>query len=541
MLATVPIWGVAAGPRDIQTNKIHMVLANDSEAGAATNTIERDANGIKITADTEFEVVGSLNFSAVPSLTLVRTNEGQAGPQFIGFHETTSPAADDDLFDFIGRGRDSAANQTDYAEIHLHIGDPTSDSEEGEIHFHRIRAGAEVVVGKVKAGGWLFLEDPGTDTFQVGDGPHLKVDPDNDQTDIEGALVIGTGNLTLSDGLIEVNLGGSFNEAGGDNDLNLDKQGGGSAFNCDGATGNTTIAGTLTMSGVILGSGGSAAAPSIVPNSSEADMGIYSDAAQTLKFTFGGSNRWNLSSSSFFSLTADGPFIPRAAGAAGTPTYSFLSNADMGMYPIAANRLGFSTDNTLRLELGATGGLTIAPVASEPTSPGDGLIWFDSTNSQFMGYNGTSSIDLGANANYAGIYVVGNVTGFTITTANTYQQFVLFDTAGPENLSDGDITEDHIEIAEDGDYRVCGTFTFSGSNSTSFRIRAEINNGATTLDATDHCERLLSAGGDIGDASFNGMVSLSDGDTVELWITSTTHSGNSITIESANFNVQKMN
>lgn len=58
-----------------------------------------------------------------------------------GYILSANPAANDRLLNLSGRGKDSAGNETEYAQIRLMIEDPTSDSEDGKIVMINISGG----------------------------------------------------------------------------------------------------------------------------------------------------------------------------------------------------------------------------------------------------------------------------------------------------------------------------------------------------------------------------------------------------------------
>ena len=66
-----------------------------------------------------------------------------------------------------------------------------------------------------------------------------------------------------------------------------------------------------------------------------------------------------------------------------------------------------------------------------------------------------------------------------------------------------DATNDKITITKAGKYRVVGTFSFSGTANSNWRI-ALFNDG--TEEACVHLARKLGAGGDVGSASFSGII-----------------------------------
>lgn len=79
----------------------------------------------------------------------------------------------------------------------------------------------------------------------------------------------------------------------------------------------------------------------------DVDTGMYHPAIDTIGFSTGGVLRFSISNAGISS------FVPFLApdGSAAAPSYSFTSDTDTGMYYVAANTLGFSTDGMNRLSI----------------------------------------------------------------------------------------------------------------------------------------------------------------------------------------------
>lgn len=91
---------------------------------------------------------------------------------------------------------------------------------------------------------------------------------------------------------------------------------------------------------------------------STSNTGIYQSAANAVNVSTNGVDRWGVGTVGItFSLPQYG-----GNGSAATPTYSFDSDKDNGMYLPAANQLGFSTSGTVRLTLTTTGITSTLPV-----------------------------------------------------------------------------------------------------------------------------------------------------------------------------------
>ena len=121
-----------------------------------------------------------------------------------------------------------------------------------------------------------------------------------------------------------------------------------------------------------------------------------------------------------------------------------------------------------------------------------------------------------------GISVYGNTNSTSISVLNDWYQVTNFDT---NEVSSGDVTpdhtNDHLTIGADGNYRISFNASFSGQASSAYEVAVFKNNGATLIDSIA-TERKLGAGGDIGVIAASGIVSLSENDTIELWVRDTT-------------------
>ena len=71
------------------------------------------------------------------------------------------------------------------------------------------------------------------------------------------------------------------------------------------------------------------------------NIGIYNSSAGVLSFVTAGANRFNLDSTSFRSPTTGGGIVRSAAGAVGTPTFSFAGDTNTGIWNSSADTLAF--------------------------------------------------------------------------------------------------------------------------------------------------------------------------------------------------------
>lgn len=96
--------------------------------------------------------------------TIRSSDAGAAfGPLLILDRNSASPAASDLGAQIIFRGRDSAGNATDYADINLFIIDPTNGSEDGQVTIRTVTAGGALTNQLVAADGVIIGSPTGGD------------------------------------------------------------------------------------------------------------------------------------------------------------------------------------------------------------------------------------------------------------------------------------------------------------------------------------------------------------------------------------------
>ncbi len=99
---------------------------------------------------------------------------------------------------------------------------------------------------------------------------------------------------------------------------------------------------------------GSASLPSYT-FAGDTTTGFFSASAGIIGFTFSGTQRYSLSSSSFVSGTTGGFTIIRAIGSASAPTYTFSGDTNTGVYRDTADTLEFSTGGSERARFDSSG------------------------------------------------------------------------------------------------------------------------------------------------------------------------------------------
>lgn len=129
-----------------------------------------------------------------------------------------------------------------------------------------------------------------------------------------------------------------------------------------------------------------------------------------------------------------------------------------------------------------------------------------------------------AQETHGGISVNGNTSNLATAAQDTWYQYPYFNTNNASSGMTPDHTNNHITVGTTGTYLALFSASFSGSVSTDFEMQVFINNGDTGFNNA-HFERKISASGDIGAAGGTGLISLTAGDTVELWVERTDGAG----------------
>lgn len=179
--------------------------------------------------------------------------------------------------------------------------------------------------------------------------------------------------------------------------------------------------GTLPMTGALLAAAGTAAAPGIAFDS-DPDTGIYRSSSDVVAFAAGGVGRASVSPTA---ITATVPFRP-ASGGQSTPSYSFTTDPDTGLY-----RATVSSQDALVITTGGTARAFISSVDARFSVPVTGLLGsagaptFAFTNDADTGmYRSSADVvslaaggTLAFSASSAGCsFSQGGTTTYTVTT-----------------------------------------------------------------------------------------------------------------------------
>ena len=119
--------------------------------------------------------------------------------------------------------------------------------------------------------------------------------------------------------------------------------------------------------------------------------------------------------------------------------------------------------------------------------------------------------------NYGGLYVEDGATAETTTDA-TPRKIAAFTTVMPSSSAcTPSAATDDITVTDAGDYKIDTQFSFSGTLSKTFVVEVYVDGVATNM----KCTRKLGTSGDIGSASVIALVTLTAGQAVSLYHSST--------------------
>tara|TARA_Y100000780_G_scaffold159130_1_gene144281 strand:+ start:175850 stop:181342 length:5493 start_codon:yes stop_codon:yes gene_type:complete len=132
--------------------------------------------------------------------------------------------------------------------------------------------------------------------------------------------------------------------------------------------------GPLTSSTTSVASG-TASSPSYT-FSSDTDTGFYSGSADTIEVTVGGTNIFDMTSTSIASTSAGGGVLRTSSSSASDPTFSFSGDEDTGWFSPAANTLAATTGGVERIRIDDAGNIGVGVSNPEATLDVDGGLIF---------------------------------------------------------------------------------------------------------------------------------------------------------------------
>jgi len=179
--------------------------------------------------------------------------------------------------------------------------------------------------------------------------------------------------------------------------------------------------GSSPMTGALLAAAGTAAAPGVAFDG-DPDTGIYLSSSDVVAFAAGGIGRASVSSTA---ITATVPFHP-ASGGQSTPSYSFTTDPDTGLYRATVSSqdaLVITTGGTARAFISSVDARFSVPVTGPLGSVGGPTYSFTSDTDTGMYRSSADVVSLAAggalafSASSAGCsFSQGGATTYTVTT-----------------------------------------------------------------------------------------------------------------------------
>lgn len=147
-----------------------------------------------------------------------------------------------------------------------------------------------------------------------------------------------------------------------------------------------------------------------------------------------------------------------------------------------------------------------------------------------MGTTGDTILRAGAVLEaYGEIYVSGGAaTQVTNAVGGTFDVITGFTTIGASMNTTPALGPDQITLDEAGDYKVSFAASFSGTNSATITCRAYLDGVAQPQCSLT---RKLGTGGDVGSASFQGIITATAGQVLDVRVTAAGNSKDFIPAE----------
>lgn len=188
----------------------------------------------------------------------------------------------------------------------------------------------------------------------------------------------------------------------------------------------TSLRSNTTGGGIVRSAAGAVGTPTF-SFQGDTNTGIWNSAPDTIAFSCSGATQFGINDvGSFFGPAAGSVYLKSAAGTAALPTYCFVNDVDTGFYSNAANTIKWSTAGGQRGSIDSVGrmfvGTTTAPTA-----------WVHVAATTTVAGTGGLKFTSGALMTTAEAGAVEFVTDdlyFTITTGAARKNITLWDTLG---------------------------------------------------------------------------------------------------------------
>ena len=205
----------------------------------------------------------------------------------------------------------------------------------------------------------------------------------------------------------------------------------------------------------------------------------------------------------------------------------FLINPQVGTATIAAPFT--ASGNAVLAGAASTLGFYNATGIAKPTITGDRQgnaaladLLTDLASQGLITNSTTAGVVPGSSITHGEIYLSGGTTNQTTnTTADTFDVITVWASNGESNGTTPDQANNVITLDEAGTYLVGFSVSFSGTVQATFECRAYVNGVAQTQCSL---ERKLGTGGDVGSASFQGIVTATAGQDLDVRVAADTGS-----------------
>lgn len=216
-----------------------------------------------------------------------------------------------------------------------------------------------------------------------------------------------------------------------------------------------------TMTGALGIIAGSASTPGLF-FSGDANSGLYSPGADQVAVATNGTQRLTVDTAA---TTSTLPVV-HPLGAVGTPSLTFTGDLNTGIWSPAADTIAFSEGGVEAMRIDSSGrvvigtytasgdallqvagnvllsgtgylDLPVGTTAERPGTPNSGMIRFNTTLTQFEGYNGSAWSSVGGGATGGGADTIFFENGQTVTTNYTLTTNKNAVTAGPVTVNSG--------------------------------------------------------------------------------------------------------
>ena len=237
----------------------------------------------------------------------------------------------------------------------------------------------------------------------------------------------------------------------------------------------------------------------------DGDTGFYESADDTLRLTVASTDVAAINATNLTSLTTNGASILWGAGSATTPSFTFDSDANTGMFRAAADTLAFATAGTEQLRISSDGYVGIGTTA--PTANLNVYSVATSLSTNGMGYFNWQP---GSAASFTGDLVAINAGSNATINGNLFN--VLNNSSSLFSVSQSKITANlPTEFTAAGDVSIAYDLQFTNQTSSSITSKAPLYLVAgESFESNDLTLRTYNAGDIVADMGGNLVLASAD-------------------------------